>query len=132
MKRRLPPTETRIVLRTILSAGVLAVLLLACAGTAAGVGAGATWDVYPGAGTPIQDAIDGAGVGDTIYIHAGTYVENVHADNGLALIGGCAAQHTGSPTNHNLDFDTPSDDIHAMISHRHPFYFYGVRMRLDL
>ena len=36
MKRRLPLTEIRIVLRTILSAGVLAVLLvLACAGTAA-------------------------------------------------------------------------------------------------
>jgi len=31
---------------------------------AAGVGAGATWDVYPGAGTPIQTAIDGAGEGD--------------------------------------------------------------------
>ncbi|KAF5415354.1 MAG: hypothetical protein C5S48_06030 [Candidatus Methanogaster sp.] len=31
---------------------------------AAGVGAGAEWDVYPGAGTPIQDAIDGAGEGD--------------------------------------------------------------------
>ena len=30
---------------------------------AAGVGAGATWDVYPGAGTPIQDAVDGAGRG---------------------------------------------------------------------
>ena len=42
MKRRLPLTEIRIVLRTILSAGVLAVLLLACAGTAAGV---VTWAV---------------------------------------------------------------------------------------
>jgi len=41
MTRRPPTTETRIVLRTILSAGVLAVLLLACAGTAAG----ATWVV---------------------------------------------------------------------------------------
>ena len=30
---------------------------------AGGVGAGATWDVYPGAGTPIQDAVDGAGRG---------------------------------------------------------------------
>ena len=36
---------------------------------AAGVGAGAEWDVYPGAGTPIQDAIDDAGDGDTIYAH---------------------------------------------------------------
>jgi len=40
MTRRPPTTETRIVLRTILSAGVLAVLL-ACAGVAAG----ATWVV---------------------------------------------------------------------------------------
>jgi len=36
MTRRPPTTETRTVLRTILSAGVLAVLVLACAGAAAG------------------------------------------------------------------------------------------------
>ena len=54
---------------------------------AAGVGAGATWDVYPGAGTPIQDAIDGAGTGDTIYVHAGTYVENVGVWKRVTLIG---------------------------------------------
>jgi len=42
MTRQPPTTETRIVLRTILSAGVLAVLLLACAGTAAGA---TTWAV---------------------------------------------------------------------------------------
>ena len=41
MTKRPHTTETRTVLRTILSAGVLAVLLLACAGTAAG----ATWVV---------------------------------------------------------------------------------------
>ena len=51
-------------------AGVLAMLVLACMGAAAG--AGAEWDVYPGEGTPIQDAIDGAGAGDMIYAHAGT------------------------------------------------------------
>jgi len=40
----------------LVAAAVVAVL-------AAGVvsGAGAEWDVYPGEGTPIQDAIDGAG-----------------------------------------------------------------------
>jgi len=53
---------------------------------AAGVGAGAEWGVYPGAGTPIQDAIDGAG-GDTIYVHAGTYVENVDVWKRVTLIG---------------------------------------------
>jgi len=36
MTKRPPTTETRTVLRTILSAGVLAMLVLACAGTAAG------------------------------------------------------------------------------------------------
>ena len=36
MTKRPPTTEIRIVLRTILSAGVLAVLVLACTGTAAG------------------------------------------------------------------------------------------------
>ena len=81
-----PTTGTHVVLRTILSAGMLAVLL-ACAGTAAGVGAGATWDVYPGAGTPIQDAVDGAGAGDTIYVHAGTYIENVDVWKQVTLIG---------------------------------------------
>ena len=33
------------------------------------------YDVYPGLGTPIQDAITGASPGDTIKIHPGTYTE---------------------------------------------------------
>ena len=36
---------------------------------------------------PIQDAVDGAGDGDMIYVHAGTYVENVDADKRVTLIG---------------------------------------------
>ena len=50
MKRHPPITETRIVLRTILSAGVLAVLVLACAGTAAG----ATWVVDDDGGAGVD------------------------------------------------------------------------------
>ena len=52
---------------------------------AAGVGACAEWDVYPG--DSIQTAIDGAGEGDTIYVHAGTYIENVDVDKRVTLIG---------------------------------------------
>ncbi|PXF60538.1 MAG: hypothetical protein C4B59_09130 [Candidatus Methanogaster sp.] len=45
------------------------------------------WDVYPGAGTAIQTAIDSAGVGDMIYVHVGTYVENVDVWKRVTLIG---------------------------------------------
>jgi len=71
--------------------GMTRLLLVAAAALmvvlAAGVVSGAEWDVYQGAGTPIQDAIDGVGVGDTIYVHAGTYVENVNVYKRLTLIG---------------------------------------------
>jgi len=67
--------------RLLLLVAVALVMVLA----AAGVGAGAEWDVYPG--DSIQDAVDGAGEGDTIYVHAGTYVENVDVDKTLTLIG---------------------------------------------
>ena len=38
------------------------------------------------AGTPIQDATCGAGEGDTIYVHEGTYDENVDVKKRLTLI----------------------------------------------
>ena len=66
--------------RLLLVAAALVVVL-----AAAGVGAGAEWDVYPGEGTAIQTAIDGAGEGDTIYVHAGTYDENVDVDKRVTL-----------------------------------------------
>jgi parallel beta-helix repeat protein len=88
MTRQYPTTETRIGFRTILSAGVLAVLL-ACAGTAAGA---TTWvvDDDGGAGvdyTTIQAAVDAASAGDTIEVRGGTYIENVDVDKRLTLIG---------------------------------------------
>ena len=58
MTRRPPTTEIRILLRTILSAGVLAVLL-ACAGTAAG----ATWVVDDNGGAGVDYASMQVGVG---------------------------------------------------------------------
>jgi len=68
--------------RLLLVAAVAIVVVL----VAAGSGAGAEWGGYPGADTPIQTAIDGAG-GDAIYVHAGTYVENVDVDKRITLIG---------------------------------------------
>ena len=44
------------------------------------------WHVYPG--DSIQKAIDNASLGDTIYVHAGTYIENVVVDKSdISLIG---------------------------------------------
>ena len=66
--------------RLLLVAAVAVVAVLA-----AGVVSGAEWNVYPGAS--IQDAVDGAGDGDMIYVHAGTYIENVNVDKRVTLIG---------------------------------------------
>ena len=95
MKSCLPLTETRIVLRMLLSAGVLAVLL-ACAGTAAAYYAIPPWLLEPpvitvddsgGADfTSIQAAVDAAGDGDTIEVRSGTYVENVDVGKRLTII----------------------------------------------
>jgi len=85
-------------LRTILSAGVLAVLLLACAGTAAGAAAEADicvnesgwWragGAFNASGAPIQAAVDAASAVDTIEVRSGTYYENVNVDKSLTLIG---------------------------------------------
>ena len=54
--------------RLLLVAAVALVAMLA----AAGLGAGAERNVYPGAGTPIQDAINASYQGDSIYVYAGT------------------------------------------------------------
>jgi hypothetical protein len=46
------------------------------------------WHVYPGPGTPIQNAIDAANPGDTIYVHEGTYNEvNITVWKTLTIVG---------------------------------------------
>ena len=58
-------------------------VVFACAGTSMCE----TLDVYPGVGTPVQDAIDGAEPGNTIYVHVGLYYENLVVRKPLTLIG---------------------------------------------
>ncbi len=87
------------------AAALVVLVVVVCAGV--GMAAGATtWDVYPGEDTPIQDAIDGAGPGDTIYVHAGTYVENVAVDKErLTLIGDGADVVTVRPAKRGHVFE---------------------------
>jgi hypothetical protein len=42
-------------------------------------------DVFPGPGTPLQDAIDAAADGDLVVLHAGTYPEAINIDKPLRL-----------------------------------------------
>ena len=111
MTRRPPTTETRTVLRTILSAGVLAVLLLACVGAAAG----ATWVVDDDGGadfTSIQVAVDAAGAGDTIEVRSGTYYENVDVGKRLTLRGDGADVVTVQAVSSNDHvFDVTADRV---------------------
>jgi len=54
-------------------------------GVSVGCASAAEWHVY--LGQSIQTAINNAGVGDTIYVHVGTYTENVVVNKSLALKG---------------------------------------------
>ena len=112
MTMRPPTTETRIVLRTILSAGVLAVLL-ACAGTAAG----ATWVVDDGGGAgvdymTIQAAVDAASAGDTVEVRSGMYVENVDVGKRLTLVGdGVGVVTVQAASSNDHIFDVTADRV---------------------
>jgi parallel beta-helix repeat protein len=78
-------------------------LLLAAAVTLVGAapGPGATLEVFPGPGTPLQDALDAAEDGDTVHVNAGTYPEAVIiTKDRLRLIGegGFIDAGCGAPT----------------------------------
>lgn len=60
---------------------IVAALVLASTAPAAVV------DVFPGGGTPLQDAITAASPGDTLRVHAGTYSESVTINKRLKLRG---------------------------------------------
>jgi len=83
--------------------------LLAVMATPAG--AQTTRHVYPGAGTPIQDAVDAANPGDTIIIHQGTYTENVVVDIDLVIQGaaGEAMPYVAAATSADATFHIYGD-----------------------
>jgi nitrous oxidase accessory protein len=62
-------------------------LLLLLVGLFAATASAAVIDVYPGPGTPLQDAIDGASPGDAIRVHDGDYFENISIDKPLRIRG---------------------------------------------
>ena len=67
---------------------LLAVLAGAAAYYAAGCGGqGRTIEVWPGDGSPVNRAVQSAQPGDTILLHAGTYLEQVELDRDVTLRG---------------------------------------------
>ena len=77
-------------MKKLIAIAVVVALLLAMAVSAPVAAQGIEHHVYPGAGTPIQDAVDAAAPGDTIIVHAGTYNETVTIasdDYDLTLVG---------------------------------------------
>lgn len=72
----------------------------------------ATVDVFPGVGTPLQDAIDAAAPGDNLVLHAGTFTEAIVISKSLKLYAALGAQpviDAGSSGGFAVDID--ADDV---------------------
>ncbi|MGP3979709.1 right-handed parallel beta-helix repeat-containing protein [Streptomyces sp. KR80] len=82
--------------RTALACALVAGALLLYAASSGAIGATDTDEhsksrtvhhVSPGRGTPIQDAVDRARPGDTVFVHPGHYRESVSIDKPLTVLG---------------------------------------------
>jgi len=75
------------------------------------VKAGMVWDVYPGPGTPIQNAVNLASAGDTIVVHVGVYPESVSVFKSLSIEAQGAVKVNPTPTGFTNGFYVISDGV---------------------
>lgn len=75
------------------------------------VKAGTVWHVYPGPGTPIQNAVNSANPGETILVHTGVYPESISVSKSLNIKAQGAVKVNPTPTGFTNGFYVISNGV---------------------